>query len=290
MRRLVLFALAAALANPALAQEGHEGHGAMDHSAHAGHAAGTPDDSPGNAPAPPIPTDHAADAIFSPQVMERSRQGVYDEMTFRGLALQVDQFEYRARSGSDGYAFEGEAWYGWDIDRAVVAFEGEGGFGEATEGVEIDAYWRHALDPWFNLQVGARQDFRPDPDRTYAMVGIQGLAPYWFEVEGQVFLSNKGDIHARVMASYDQRITQRLILEPELEADFAFQDVPELGIGAGIEKVELSARLRYEFSGMFAPYMGVHWERKLGDTTGFVRAEGEKASSLSALAGVRVRF
>jgi len=222
--------------------------------------------------------------------MEQSRKDMLKEMTFRTFALQIDQAEYRARSGKDGYGFEGQAWYGGDIDRAVVAFEGEGSFGEKAEDLEVNAYWRHALDPWFNLQLGVRQDFRPTPDRTYAMVGIQGLAPYWFEVEGQLFVSDKGDVRARAKGSYDQRITQRLVLEPEVEADFALQDVPELGIGAGIEKIELSARLRYEVTRMFAPYVGVFWERKLGDTADYARAEGDKASSVSALAGLRVWF
>lgn len=265
----------------------------MDHSMHMGQAAQpetAAEDTPGNAPPPPIPTDRAADAIFPAERMERSLKDTLKEMTFRTFALQVDQAEYRARSGKDGYGFEGQAWYGGDIDRAVVAFQGEGSFGEKAEDIEVDAYWRHALDPWFNLQLGVRQDFRPTPDRTYAMVSIQGLAPYWFEVEGQLFVSDKGEVRARAAGSYDQRITQRLILEPEVEADFAFQDVPELGIGAGIEKIELSARLRYEVTRMFAPYVGVFWERKLGGTADYARAEGDKASSVSALAGLRVWF
>ncbi|HKT86348.1 MAG TPA: copper resistance protein B [Novosphingobium sp.] len=326
MRRLLLLALACSLAGPAFAQDAHDGHAdhaeappadnqadpsmdhsgmegmdatepmpdTMDHSMHMGHAAEperpADDDTPGNAPPPPIPTDRAANAVFPPDRMAQSLKGVLREMTFRTFALQVDQAEYRVRSGKDGYGFEGQAWYGGDIDRAVVGFQGEGSFGEKAEDIEIDGYWRHALDPWFNLQLGVRHDFRPTPDRTYAMVGIQGLAPYWFEVQGQMFVSSKGDVHTRAMGSYDQRITQRLILEPEVEADFAFQEVPELGIGAGFEKVELSARLRYEVTRMFAPYVGVFWERKLGGTADYARAAGEKASAVSALAGLRVWF
>lgn len=319
MRRHILIALACGAASPAFGQEAgmdHSMHGMdaaapapdmpadmqmdhsqMDHSMHAAQApeqAGTSgdaaDDTPGNASPPPVPADRAATAFYPPEKVDAALQGVLKEMTFRTVALQVDQLEYRARSGKDGYGFEGQAWYGGDIDRAVIAFQGEGSFGEKAESIEVDGYWRHALDPWFNLQVGVRQDFRPMPDRTYAMIGIQGLAPYWFEVDGQLFVSNKGDVHARTKASYDQRITQRLVLEPEVEADFAFQDVPELGIGAGFEKIELSARLRYEVTRMFAPYVGVFWERKLGGTADMARAAGEKASAVSALAGVRFWF
>ncbi|SFG11509.1 copper resistance protein B [Novosphingobium sp. CF614] len=303
MRRLAFVALACSGAGPAFAQEVHGDHAPpaaaapqdqpVDHSAHMGHA-GEPeaaaDDTPGDAPPPPVPTDRAADAFYPPEKVAQSLKDVLKGMDFTTFTLRVDQLEYRARSGKDGYGFEGEAWYGGDIDRAVVAFQGEGGFGRKAENIEVDGYWRHAIDPWFNLQVGMRQDFRPVPDRTYAMVGIQGLAPYWFEVQGQLFVSNKGDVHARATAAYDQRITQRLVLEPELEADFAFQDVPELGIGAGFEKIELSARLRYEVSRMFAPYLGLFWERRLGGTAEHARLEGEKASAVSVVTGVRFWF
>jgi len=91
--------------------------------------------------------------------------------------------------------------------------------------------YSRAIDPWFNLEAGVH-DVRPVPDRTYAVIGIDGLAPYWFEVSAQAFLSTRGDAHLRLEASYDQRITQRLILQPAAEVNIAAQDVPELGIGS----------------------------------------------------------
>ncbi|EHJ59663.1 copper resistance B precursor [Novosphingobium pentaromativorans US6-1] len=262
------------------------------HSAHAGHIMAEPDvaDQPGNAPPPAVPTDHSADRYFPQERMEAARDALLKHSAFSTLALQVDRLEYRVRDGRDGYGWEGEAWYGGDIDRIVVASESEGTFGEAAERVEVAAYWRHALDPWFNLQLGARHDLRPDPQRTYAMLGIQGLAPYWFEVEGQMLVSDKGDVHARGKASYDQRLTQVLVLEPEVEFDFAFQDVPEIGVGAGFERVELGARLRYDANRSLAPYIGVNWERQLGETARLSRAAGEGVSDFSAVVGIRAMF
>ncbi|WP_427969342.1 copper resistance protein B [Altererythrobacter sp.] len=268
-------------------------HDTMDHSMHHGHTASDstgPADRPGDAPPPPVPTDHAADAVFPPDVMARSRRDLYAGMRFTALSARLDMLEYRLHEGSDGYAFEGEAWYGGDIDRAVLGIEGEGTFGETPESIELDAFWRHAINPWFNLQLGARHDLGSGPDRSYAMVGIEGLAPYWIETRLRAFVSEKGDMHLRAEAAYDQRITQRLVLEPEVELDFALQDVPELGIGSGFDTLELSARLRYEIARNFAPYIGIVWERKLGQSADFARAEGEDPSVTSWQAGIRFWF
>lgn len=272
---------------------GPEADGTAMSSPHAGHVMAEDrgvDDTPGNAPAPPVPTDMAAEAFYPRDVMRRSLADTLAGMRFRGSALVVDQMEYRARDGKDGYGFEGLGWFGGDIDRAVLAFRGEGAFGETPETLELSGMWRHAIDPWFNLQAGVRQDLGAGPDRTYGLIGIEGLAPSWIEVSGQFLFSDKGDARIRTRLMNDQRITNRLILEPEAEVDFAFRDMPQLGVGSGFEKVGLAARLRYEFSGMFAPYVGVLWERKLGETARLARAEGEKAGSASALAGVRFAF
>jgi len=286
MKTALAFALAL-MATPAAGQE-------MDHSQHAAAArdAETPAEDPevGSAPPPAVPADHSADSYFPPERMAQARGVLVQEGRFSTLALKIDELEYRAVNGRDGYGWAGEAWYGGDIDRLVVSSEGEGETGHAPERAELRALWRRALDPWWNVEIGARHDFRPDPERTYAVVGIEGLAPYWFEVEGQLFVSNKGDVHLRAGANYDQRITQRLIVQPQVELNAALQDVPEIGIAAGLERLELGARLRYEITPQFAPYLGVHWERKLGGTADLTRAAGEKPSAVSAVFGIRAWF
>jgi copper resistance protein B len=279
----------------------HSNHGMMipeqtaaseDHGAHAGHeiADGAAADQPGNTPPPPVPADHAADRFFVSNKMDAAREAMLGEMRFSTFALQVDRLEYRAGKGADGFGWEGQAWYGGDIDRVVLASEGEGALGERAERIELNAFWRRALDPWFNLQLGVRHDFRPDPQRTYALVGIEGLAPYWFELSAQLLVSDKGDLHTRGKAGYQQRITQSLVIEPEAEIDFAFQDVPALDVGSGFERIELGARLRYERNRSLAPYIGIHWERSLGETARRARASGDGASGISAVFGVRAMF
>lgn len=282
MRALAL--LLALVAAPAAAQE-------MDHSRHGQAAApAKAEEEVGNAPPPPLATDYAADRVFPAAQMAPSRAALLNEGRFSTSTLRIDRLEYRAVKGRDGYAWEAQAWTGGDINRFVLASNGEGEFAHKPETAEVSATWRHAIDPWFNLEMGVMHDFSAPPQRTYAVVGISGLAPYWIEVDGQLRVSNKGDVHVRIEAEHDMRLTQDLIFQPAIEVDFAMQDVPELEIGAGIEKIELGGRLRFQVSRKFAPYVGVHWERKLGGTADFARSAGEKASSVSFLFGIRTWF
>ena len=207
----------------------------------------------------------------------------------------IDQLEVSFGEDGQGYSWDAQFWYGGDIDKFWLKTEGEGTFDQEFDGIEIQGLWSHAIDPWFDVQAGVRQDIGAGPDRTHLVVGFQGLAPYWFEVEGAVFLSTQGDITARVEAEYDLRLTQELILQPKVEVDFSLQDVPELQLGSGITTAELGARLRYEFfprSGpaVIAPYIGVMYERAFGRTEDFRLAEGEGAEGVKLLVGVRTWF
>jgi copper resistance protein B len=286
MIRLSLLLSAMVLPVPAVAQMDHS---QMDHSMHrevpeAGHVMGS------ELPPPP-PSDHAADRIYDPAEMATARQMLAKEAGGMSASMIiVERAEYQMRNGSDGYRWEAEGWFGGDIDRFAFKTEGEGNFGNAPEQAELQALYSHALDPWFNLQLGLRHDIRPDPSRTYAVLGVEGLAPYWFEVGGALFLSDKGDMLARAQMHYDQRITQELILQPSAELNFAAQNVPENGVGSGLSNLELGLRLRYEIIPEFAPYVGLSYERKTGDSANYARAAGEDVSSTSFVAGVRFWF
>ena len=135
-----------------------------------------------------------------------------------------------------------------------------------------------------------RQDFRAAAPRTYATIGVEGLAPYWFEIDAAAFLSTDGELTARVGAYYDQRVTQRLILQPRVELDLAAQDVPAAGIGAGLSEAELGLRLRYEIAREFAPYVGVSWRRKTVRSADYARASGEDAGGAALVLGIRAWF
>ena len=245
----------------------------------------------GNAPAPPPPHDYYADRQFPGAEMAKAREAMMKEQggLAYGQAL-LNIFEYQVHDGHDGYRWDGEAFYGGDINRLWIKSEGEGELRRNIDSAEVQLLYSRAIDPFFNLQAGIRQDFGPSPKRSYATLGFEGLAPGFFKLEGAVFLSTKGDVLARMEGYYDQPITQRLILQPRIELNLSAQDVPENGIGAGLTNAELGARLRYEFSRRFAPYIGVSYSRKTAASARFARMSGEDVETTSFVAGIRFWF
>ena len=269
---------------------------------HAGHDMSTMEQRPtgeavgtdlpaGTSPPPPIPAEWAADRVYDPAAMEMGRHHL---RTFHGgqkfVQVLWNVAEYQFRKGRDGYEWDGEGWYGGDINRLWVKSEGEGALGEGLEKAEVQALYSRAIDPYFNLQGGLRYDFKPNPSRVYATIGVEGLAPNFFDVEGALFLSNKGELMARASGWYDQRITQRLILQPRAELNFAAQNSREIGVGAGLSDAEIGVRLRYDIRREFAPYVGVQYRRAFGKTARYLRDEGEDAAGWSLLTGIRMWF
>lgn len=244
----------------------------------------------GDAPPPPAPRANYADRIWGAEAMAPVRDALRREHGGASFSqIMIDIAELQVRDGREGYRWEGEGWFGGDINRLVIKTEGEGSFGEPIEDAEVQALYSRAIGPYFNLQGGVRQDIEP-ASRTYAAVGVEGLAPYWFEVEAHAFVSTHGDVLARLAASYDQRITQRLIAQPRAEFNFAAQDVRASGIGAGLSDAEFDLRLRYEIVREFAPYIGISHSAKLGRTADFARAAGEDPTGTSFVIGVRAWF
>ena len=232
----------------------------------------------------------AADAVWGADAMRPSRDQLAVENGGMSFAwFMADRAEYRARAGGDGYLWDMQGWYGGDIDKLWLKSEGEGSFGAPIEQAEVQALWSHAIAPFFDLQTGVRHDFA-GPARTHLVVGVQGLARYRFEVDAAAFLSTKGELTARIEAELDQRITQRLILQPRAELQLSAQNIPELGIGAGLDTAELGLRLRYEIAREFAPYIGIEQEWRIGRSADFARASGDNPSVTNFVAGIRMWF
>ena len=232
----------------------------------------------------------AADAVYGADAMQASRDQLRDEQGKQRLFLfTADRTEYRVRKGSDGYLWDLQGYYGGDVDKFWYKSEGEGSFGEPIERAELQALWSHAIGPWFDLQTGVRQDFQHN-GRTHLVAGVQGLAPYRFEIDAAAFLSRKGELSARIEAEIDQRITQRLRLQPRAEINLAAQNTREIGVGAGLDRVELGLRLRYEIRREFAPYIGIAQEWRVGRSAHYARARGDDPGTTSFVAGVRLWF
>lgn len=281
-------------------RENDEEHGGMNHPQmdHGSHDSTEDKLAPGAAPESAVPDRafegprHAADAIWGADAMVPSRKTLARENGgMRTGMVMLERLEARIPSegGEGGYLWDVQAFYGGDIDRLVLKTEGEGEFGGALEEAEIQALYSRAIGAFFDFQAGVR--FDPEPDtRGHLVVGVQGLAPYMFEFDSALFLSDRGDLTARIEAEYDQRLTQRLIVQPRVEIELAAQDIPERGIGGGITSIEPSVRLRYEFKREFAPYIGIEYEAALGETADIARAAGEDPDGIKLLLGVRAWF
>ena len=275
---------------------------------HAGHdmggqsAGGPPNvptsaDDEGRPRQPPLPPAalagpaHAADAIWGTDRMTGAREGLRRENgDVRATAVIVDRLEVGFGDGEEGWTWDVAGWTGGDINRFWWKSEGEGDFDREAEG-EVQALYSRAISPFWDVQAGVRQDFRDDGEEpTHLVLGLQGLAPYWWELDAAAFLSTEGDLTARVEAEYDQRITQRLILQPRVEVEASAADVPELGLGSGLTHVEAGLRLRYEIAKEFAPYVGLGWSRELGGTADFTRALGGEPEHTRFVIGLKAWF
>ncbi|MEK7266779.1 MAG: copper resistance protein B [Pseudomonadota bacterium] len=205
--------------------------------------------------------------------------------------VEGERFEYQSNEGDPLFLFDAQGYYGGDFNKLWLKTEGEYDFSaDRFEEAEVQALYSRAIGSFWDLQAGVRHDFAPFADRTYGVIGVQGLSSYLFEIDAAAFVSGHGDVTARIEAEYEILLTQRLILQPRAELNFALQDVPAQEIGAGLSAAEAGLRLRYEFRREFAPYVGVSWARSVGDTADFTRAAGEDPSKLSFVAGVRFWF
>ena len=265
-------------------------HSTMDHSS-MGHsmegAKVEEEDAPSRAKSGPR---YAADSIWSEQAMADARQELYRSHGGGKFgSLRVDRAEARLGEGLESYLWDLEGFYGSDLSKLWIKLEGEGEFDGNVEDAEIQALYSRAISPFFDLQLGARLDIEPET-RSHLVLGVQGTAPYWLHVDLAGFLSNQGDLTGRIEVEYDQKITQQLILQPRIEAEISVQDIAEREIGAGLYKIEPGLRLRYEFVPEFAPYIGIDYEAKLGESADLARADGEDADGFKFLIGLRAWF
>lgn len=218
---------------------------------------------------------------------------VADQMPFSYLLF--DRLEYGLAKGAAEFRWDVQGWYGGDYNRFWFKTEGvqaasRGSAGEA----EVQALYSRLVAPFWDIQVGVRHDrtWRPgiDLNRTFGVISLQGLAPYWFELEPALFISEGGDVSARLTASTDWLLTQRLILQPRLDLNAAVQSATRFGVAEGLNDIELGVRLRHEVHRQFAPYVGVSWLRRLGETAGLARRNGDGVAEFRLVLGVRAWF
>jgi copper resistance protein B len=214
-----------------------------------------------------------------------------DDSTLFGKVM-FERLEWRdGDAGEARAAWDGQAWYGGDYDKLWIRSEGKyvaDGNARGARDTDAEVLWNRVISRWWNGQLGIRQDFQPG--RTWVALGIEGLAPQWFETEATLYASDAARTAARLKAQYDLLLTQRLVLQPLVEVNLYGRPDPERQIGSGLSDLEFSARLRYELRREFAPYIGFVWLHRFGRTADLVRAAGWQASDLELTLGLRVWF
>jgi len=217
--------------------------------------------------------------------------GVMASGTDNPLLLNVllEELEWRDTADDDAFAWRGEIWLGKDRDKALLKTRGET-TSDATEEFELQALYSRAIARYWDLQLGWRGDFQPTARRDWGAIGVQGLAPGFIETELAAFVGESGRTSLRARGAYEMLITNRLVLEPELELNWYGKDDPENGIGSGLSNLEAGLRLRYIIRREIAPYIGLSWEKAYGDTRTYIEAEGGDSSDLQFLAGLRFWF
>ena len=281
-RAVVIAGLLLATSAPAFAQA----------DSHAGHQDQPKPNPPATEPAqkpPELPP-------FIPPVTDEARKAAFPDVeghAVHGRALDYfvlfDQLEWRAAEAANGVSIDSRGWIGRDRDRLWFRAEGDG------EGEDVDEAQTHVLygrqfARYWDLVGGIRQDFSPGPAQTWAAFGVQGLAPYWFDIEATGYVGASGRTHARFEVEYELLFTNRLVLQPLFEAELFGKSDPERGVGAGLSTTDLGFRLRYEIRREFAPYLGITWSNKWGKTADFAAAAGEDTGGARFVTGLRLWF
>ena len=275
---------------PKPAMEGMQatGHGSMHH----GGAQGS--GSMGGMPMGPMqggsPPPDARSPDYSDGIGYGPALGLHEAMDDNAKLgmLLLDQLEAFHGKDGNGQTWEAQGWYGTPSDKLWVRTGGERSGGKLEDG-DIEAFWNHTIATFWNTQLGARHDLG-GPSRNWAAFGIQGLAPYWFEIEATGYVGPSGRTSARLRAEYELLFTQRLILQPEFEVNAYGKSDPARRIGSGVSDASFGLRLRYEIRRQFAPYVGVVWTRRFGGTADFARQNQESIFDRQWVAGVRIWF
>jgi copper resistance protein B len=229
---------------------------------------------------------------FIPPLTDADRAAARSNVQVHGMKddainyfVLFDQLEGLAGSHA-GASWDTRGWIGKDRDRFSFRTEGTGEGGHLDD-ASAHALYGRAISRWWDLIAGVRQDFEPGPAQTWAAVGVQGLAPYWFDVQATAYVGASWRTHFRIETEYELLLTNRLVFQPLVELEFCGREDPERGYGTGLSTGDLGLRLRYEIRREIAPYVGVAWHRKYFGTADYAAAAGESTGGVRAVFGIR---
>ncbi|HVK50731.1 MAG TPA: copper resistance protein B [Pseudoxanthomonas sp.] len=284
-----VLACALAASSAWAAQDPHAGH--SQHTGHGNMATtepATPKATPAAIAPPREPIPAITDADRAAAFPAVDHHAMEHAPAITSLVL-IDRLEGWQRDGHDGQAWEAQAWVGNDLNRVWLRTEGERNAGH-TEAAQTELLYGRSVSPWWDVVAGVRHDTRPGDARSWAALGVQGLAPYKFEIAATAYLAEDGQIAATVEAEYELLLTNRLILQPRVEARLNGRDRVQFHESAGLSSLEAGLRLRYEVTRRFAPYVGISHGRHFGDGAQWDEDRGESSRETHYVVGVRLWF
>jgi len=203
--------------------------------------------------------------------------------------LMFDALEIgRNKEGTNTLTLEGDAWLGYDLHKLWLKTDLEMNGGKLEEG-ELQLLYSRGVSAYWDVQAGVRKDFKP-VGREFSVLGLKGIAPYMLDVDTSIAVGRGGQVNARFNAEYELMLTQKVFIAPELDLSFYSQDDAEVGVGSGLSQAKVGFKLGYEIKREFAPYIGVRWAKKFGNTADFTRAEGEDVSDTQLVLGIEAWF
>lgn len=232
---------------------------------------------------------------FIPRLTDEDRRAAFPDVEGHAVHdravhtyVLFDRVELQAADEGTRAVINTHGWIGRDRDRLWFQAEGDAD-GDGVDGAHAYVWYGRQIARWWDVVAGVRQDFT-GAGRTWASAGIQGLAPYWFDIDATLSVGASGRTHLRAEVQYELLLTNRLMLQPSFEAEAYGRSDMEAGVGAGLSQTDLGVRLRYELRREVAPYAGVVWNRTWGRTADLARAAGEEEARTSFVAGLRVWF
>ena len=209
-----------------------------------------------------------------------------DEHPF--YALLGDRLEYNEQANAG--VFDLQAWYGTTFDRLVIKTEGDFSEGSIEEN-QTDILWGHAVSAYWDTQAGVRLDYNKEGEnRQWLAFGLQGLAPYWFEIDMTAYVGERGNTAFTLEAEYELLLTQKLIIQPRAEITLYGKNDKQNELGSGLSSSAIGFRVRYEFTRQFAPYIGVEWSNKFGNTADYATSSGQSSNNTAFVAGIKFWF
>ena len=245
---------------------------------------------------PPRGDNRAAELLSRPaleQLMKPLPPPVEDSMLHSFLLTEL--LEYRVNSaGPNAFVWDFVGWFGGDYNRLWIKTEGRQDLSDGNRGEgDLQLLYGRLIAPFWDLQLGVRAKSNlgsgfKNNTRTYAVIGLQGLAPGNFDVEPAIYISDRGEVSAELTVSADLYLTQRLVLQPRFQGEVSAQGDDRFGTGSGVTETDIGLRLRYEIRREIAPHIGVSWLKKYGETARISHQQGESSDAVALVFGLRL--